>query len=67
MSQPIWDCYSSISDTVDYALDELKRLQSEQNSDVNIENIQEITPATAVNSQPKRVDLDYILEDLDLD
>ena len=59
--------YYSISDAVDYALSELKRLQLEQKSTVNIQNIQDIVPGTALNSQPKSINLDNVLGDLDLD
>ena len=59
--------YYSISDAVDYALSELKRLQLEQKSTVNIQNIQDIVPGTALNSQPKNINLDNVLGDLDLD
>ena len=59
--------YYSISDAVDYALSELKRLQLEQKLTVNIQNIQDIVPGTALNSQPKNINLDNVLGDLDLD
>ena len=59
--------YYSISDAVDYALSELKRLQLEQKSTVNIQNIQDIVPGTALNSQPKSINLDNVLGDLYLD
>ena len=59
--------YYSISDAVDYALSELKRLQLEQKSTVNIQNIQDIVPGRALNSQPKNINLDNVLGDLDLD
>ena len=59
--------YYSISDAVDYALSELKRLQLEQKSTVNLQNIQDIVPATELNSQPKSIDLDNVFGDLDLD
>ena len=59
--------YYSISDAVDYALSELKRLQLEQKSTVNLQNIQDIASATALNSQPKSINLDNVFGDLDLD
>ena len=59
--------YYSISDAVDYAISELKRLQLEQKSTANIQNIQDIAPVTALNSRSKSINLDNVLGDLDLD